>query len=670
MFYVPWYTDKVAPKMAQRPVMNDLRSMPGLEVPDHKSLKRARLDSMDLSLATQARPVKKQRVDSGAVQSSPRIRAQLPAKFECDRTLAQASSSAVVTSGASQNTSSGALTGVTDSTLVNDEILRAKATHAEETLANGCSMITPILGLQSVTPLQQVIENEFNMQILLKHNELRLIEQELAKCQTALEQLRRCELRPYPGHDHPSLSVSAGTGAAMTPAPGYTRPLHPPPHGVTDGPYSRHYQQWLLRDPHFDSAPVRSVVHQHEASAHAANRATRHAATAKKAAQKQPVISGKAPAVLQSLPNYPTTTSSPKGSPLVLRRSTDGVLVKLICNNCLRGNFSSIQGFLNHCRIAHKVDYKSHDMAAVDCGRPLDDLELANLAPETLNAPPHKPSASRASSAVSTPYKNMNLVHPLNHTGAPIRQTSFVAHKAAAPKRSRAGIPKLLPSVPSKPDSTPFQPSSQAPHLSAYLAKHGLGGNLDQAITTAKQRVDLGAEEYSLSPDAPELSPTFPVAGARMPSGTSRAGSLAPPGGISRPPSRKGHREPTGSQRHRPSPLVPLPAPPITARHGNHVEIPESPQDRSMNLSPHTADSNPGLVSDHEDEDEHGSGSEEDDETPPHPSAQAAAHPFGMRRPTCADDMDVDVIVDDEMGEHGVVIRRNSMVRAGSPSRK
>jgi ADA HAT complex component 1 len=99
-------------------------------------------------------------------------------------------------------------------------------------------------------------------------------------------------------------------------------------------------------------------------------------------------------------------------------------------------------------------------------------------------------------------------------------------------------------------------------------------------------------------------------------------------------------------------------------------ELPESPHDPTLDLSPHTADSNPGLVSDHEDDD-HGSASEEE-------APQAA-----MRRPinvpgTCADNMEIDVAVDDDMDENGVIIRRGSMFAederglrgAGSPSRK
>jgi GATA zinc finger len=42
--------------------------------------------------------------------------------------------------------------------------------------------------------LRNAIESHFGLEILLKHDELRLINQEMAKCQIALEQLRRCHL--------------------------------------------------------------------------------------------------------------------------------------------------------------------------------------------------------------------------------------------------------------------------------------------------------------------------------------------------------------------------------------------------------------------------------------------------------------------------------------------
>jgi len=519
-----------------------------------------------------------------------------------------------------------------------------------------------------LTPLQHVIENEFSMQILTKHNELRLIEQELAKCQIALEQLRRCELRPYPGSEHPVESVCAGVGPAITPPSGYTQPTYSAPHGVTDGPYSRHYRHWLLHDPMFDAVPV-PVQTPTDIAHSAAYRPTRLSGTARKSIGRASAVPARGLDAMHSIPNYPVTGPKDKSAPLVLRRSTDGQLVKLICNNCQRGNFSSIQGFLNHCRIAHKVDYKSHDAAAVDCGRPLEEHEAAHLPPEIQHAPPPKPTANRSSSVVSTPLKN--LVHPMNVVGG----VSVTPRVPSRPSARSAQVPKPAPISSGRQSSqtsgSSFKPSAQAPRLSAHFAKYNLGGDLDQAIADAKQKVDLGADEEIASPELfGPMSPSAPWAGSRTVAGAagSRPGVLAPPGGFGRPSSRKGHREPT--PRHRPAPLVPdpghQPGSGLKQEQQHGGEIPESPQDHSSTLSPHTADSNPGLVSDHEDDD-HGSASEDE---VPHRTAAAAPgtgmpHPLTtVGRNSCTDNMEIDVAVDDDMDEHGVVIRRNSMLAA------
>lgn len=99
-----------------------------------------------------------------------------------------------------------------------------------------------------------------------------------------------------------------------------------------------------------------------------------------------------------------------------------------------------------------------------------------------------------------------------------------------------------------------------------------------------------------------------------------------------------------------------------------------SPQDHvSLNLSPHTADSNPGLVSDHEDDDHSDSGEDA-------PQEEVIAQPPSLTvgATNCSDNMEIDVAVEDDVGRDGVVIRRNSLLmdddralRApGSPSRK
>lgn len=58
-----------------------------------------------------------------------------------------------------------------------------------------------------------------------------------------------------------------------------------------------------------------------------------------------------------------------------LYRRTDGIIVKLTCPTCLRSNFSSAQGFLNHSRIAHSKEYTSQDAAALQCGEILPNEE-------------------------------------------------------------------------------------------------------------------------------------------------------------------------------------------------------------------------------------------------------------------------------------------------------
>ncbi|EGW33717.1 uncharacterized protein SPAPADRAFT_147673 [Spathaspora passalidarum NRRL Y-27907] len=58
-----------------------------------------------------------------------------------------------------------------------------------------------------------------------------------------------------------------------------------------------------------------------------------------------------------------------------LYRRTDGIIVRLTCPDCQRSNFSSAQGFLNHSRIAHAKEYTSQDAAALKCGEILPQIK-------------------------------------------------------------------------------------------------------------------------------------------------------------------------------------------------------------------------------------------------------------------------------------------------------
>lgn len=526
---------------------------------------------------------------------------------------------------------------------------------------------TAALSGSELTPLQRSIENVLNLQILMKHREQRLIDQELAKCQIALEQLRRCELRPYPGVKGPSSAISAGTGSSIEPRPGFTRPSNPTPYGVTDGPYARHYRQWLIPDPQFDSVSHSSQLLQ-ETSAQA--RSTRTGASARKSTSKSYATPARTSEHLQSIPNYPAHIGKDKSSPLVLRRPTDGQMVKLICNNCQRGNFSSVQGFLNHCRIAHKVDYKSHDAAALDCGRPLEKHEVSSLPPEAHKTTGPKP-VMRLTSSTST----KNSVNPLNQKAEQAR--GLVVATPVVDATRPAAVRPVRPLAAAAPPNAeafhapPLVKSAETPYLSAQFAKRGLGGDLQLATAQAKQKVDLTQEESEeIAADAlDENSPTQP-GGSRSAPTNGRAGMLSAPASIERPPSRKTHRQPA---RPRPSPLAPSSN--MHSTRQDHHEIPESPQEHDSNLSPHTADSNPGLVSDVDDDDE--VASEEEAPTVGMAEDSGSPHPLGISR-TCGDEMDIDVEIQDHHPEdHGVLVRSRSVMAAadvrrsaGSPSRR
>lgn len=569
--------------------MDKMRASPMVEIPMLNKLKRKRTDSAE-SPSVRAHDFKKLRPDS--VESSlpplaaspqplaPSKPALAPAQpvTQTRETVIAAPAPVLDTSKAVPVQEPSSLHTPTLSTASTDLHSSDKTMGASQSTSQVDPQIFATPDVLGFTPLQQVIESEFNMQILMKHNELRLIEQELAKCQIALEQLRRCEIHPYPGSRGMAEAVSTGTGAAVNPPTGYSRPSHPAPYGVTDGPYSRHYKQWLLRDPQFDALPFHMLQPEHS------GRPTRNSGSARKSVGQPFSFPGRPAEKMPSLPNYPTAPTKEKNSPNVLRRS-DGKFVKLICNDCQRGNFSSIQGFLNHCRIAHKVDYKSHDAAAWDCGRLLDDDELANLPSETQQTPVPKPSVSRTPTVVAPPPPpRSNLVHPLNaSTGAAVPHSRPTQATA-----SRKAVPSLSRPAPSGPKA-PLTPSAELPRLSAHFAKYNHGGDLAKAASEAKQRIDLfGHEDDLTSPDISEQN--SPIAASHA-GGASRLSSLGFNNNSRPTTGSKSSRQPS---KPRPSPLAPS-TNLTTAQEPSRSELPSSPHSHAS----HTPSSIPDLSPPH-----------------------------------------------------------------------
>lgn len=669
IFRLAWCTDQAGDKKPDKALFPKMRQSPVVEIPIFNKLKRKRTDSPEPVLATEKDDVKRRRLLDSERQTTPGQ--PLHAHWRKEAYGAGKSKSA----SSNPPLHASRISGSTKESHPSSFAIGTKDCLDTVTQAVQQSRSDMSTDAKSATKedsdrskLQQVIEHQFNLEILLKHRELRLIEQELAKCQTALEQLRRCEIMPYPGSNGLSESVSAGTGPALKAQPGFTQPQAPAPWGVTDGPYARHYSKWLLNDPTFDSVPFHQVISPADAFAAAAEgRSTRNSSAGLGKASKSRTTRDSVGNFSQALPNYPLQTRG-KGGPLVIKRMADNQFVKLICNNCQRGDFSSVQGFLNHCRIAHKVDYKSHEAAAADCGRPLEDHET-HLIPQA--QPPSTGTTVKTPTPKMAPPANHSttaFVHSLN---APImprntwkRQSvsnalsrSSVSHgQTAKPKSSRK---RSISSVVSSFHALPLVASSSNPYLSAQFAKRGLGGDLQRAATQARETIDLEIEAADDEESAPSSRKnSFFQANTPTPAAIHSE----------RPQSRKGQRQPAA--RPRPAPLAPHPASNLGA-----TEIPDSPND--PNLSPHAADSNPGLVSDHEDDD---AASELDEVRSErhHSPAPAPVSALGSLRGGCGTDaMDLDIEVEDDGDGHSVLIRPRSLGlqslqtlrnAAGSPS--
>ncbi|KAI5248620.1 hypothetical protein E4T43_01220 [Aureobasidium subglaciale] len=661
IFRLPWCTDPSGDEKPEKAMFPKMRQPPGVEMSLLTKLKRKRSDSQSFeSLPAFDHPKRLKLSDVDTDLSLPEERqrdAPIDIKTSDTELPSCANDASQYMKNDSPLKSDVSFTASGAKTMDSSFPLSAKPTQPLKTNDK-----PEILEATKESQLQDVLEHQFNLEILLKHRELRLIEQELAKCQTALEQLRRCELIPYPGASGLSESLSSGTGPAIRPQSGFTQPQAPSPWGVTDGPYTRHYARWLLNDPTFDSVPFSHVmpaldnyVMQPE------GRSTRNSGATVVKTGRSRSMRDSFGNLNQALPNYPAHARGKQG-PLVIRRLADNLFVKLICNNCQRGDFSSVQGFLNHCRIAHKVDYKSHEAAALDCGKPLEEDE-SHLIPQ--GVPAAAPGALKPQQATKPVVPQVvapppaGFVHPLNTQTLP----RFTWKRQADEARASASQPRTRRPTLSKPTTSsaaasfhakPLVGSSFAPYLSARFAKRGLGGDLQHATTQAREKVDLGPEPVEDDQIMTRLSETPKPVGT---SGFSVSRPVVTPAN-DESQSRKGWCSPVS--RPRPAPIM--------ARH-----VPVGMMDSTPDLSPHAVDSNPGLVSDHEDDD---APSDLDDvRSERHQSPGAVSRLDALRDRTCGDelDMDLEVDVDDEAEGHSVLIRPRSlglqMRSSGSPSR-
>ncbi|PLN77294.1 hypothetical protein BDW42DRAFT_177036 [Aspergillus taichungensis] len=501
----------------------------------------------------------------------------------------------------------------------------------------------PRSGQVDVDRLRDTLGAQLSLEVLLKHNELRLIDQEIAKCQVALEQLRRCAEIPYPSAQLGGLSqsVSSGTGMAVyAPGNGPT-PLSPAPWGVTDGPYTRHYARWLLPDPRFDGGELVPATPLLSAAGVAGatpveGRSTRgNPGDLGALAGKSRPQRGSSLSKLQSLPNaYPAPKE--KAGPMIIRRKSDGIMVKLVCLDCRRDNFSSTQGFINHCRIAHGRNFASHDAAAMASGETVE----VDDAGAVVGGKSETPATTTTPATATTP----GYVHPLIRSAhgieplTPGRSTSS-AVETPRPTGSSGPVKSATPAPTEALSPRAFLGSPDTPHLSSLMRHRGVGLDLDRLVGEAKTTVDLSA--YPSDEGESDSEPEQPTAHA-----AGNPGPPPPPGStVGRQPMRTtvsqttsrwpGSRKGVDPSSHappaletltptRPGPSYPSYGPSPLANPGPDDAMRDADSmDRAANLSPNTIESTqaPSLVSD---DDDYGAAS--DSESPGPSSSEAGDH--------------------------------------------
>jgi len=611
IFRLPWSTEPSSDEaLAEKMYLHKQhRPKPRIEIPTLKDIKRKRVDSAESSPkhALHVKKLKSER--DGAVQPSPvpprgvdavadfkphvfSVNHDKPVKQECAGgnvgTFQVWKEKDPSTPGVTTPSISSPALAPTPATTDNVSGSAVDAFAITET-----AMADPDSNLDK---LRAIIEAHINLEILHKHNELRLIDQELAKCQVSLEQLRRCELMPYPGSAGPSQAVTQGTGKSLKSPAGYTEPQYPAPWGVTDGPYARHYATWLLPDPAFDPwrANGGSVV------------GTPMTTRGNRANRVSP-FDFHVPAPVARTSRTSTGNRQDSGNtsgrdPMIMKRQADGEWVRLRCSVCHRSNFNNIQGFLNHCRIAHHQDYKSHEQAAIACGEVVQVDEAAMAASESAAPTPIAPAPTPRVNSMPLPTPAPRSAVEFFPVTTPVEQphvNSLIVQGAVHKPLDRVvdlgstGSPK--PTVARS--SMKKSKDNQAPHLSNLMQRRGIPiEGLHTFMVDAKKKVDLSVYDVHSDSEHDHQDGKSKKSKQKKPKSNMQRAHSTPSATKQTSAKVVGRQGPT---------FAVMPPPPATGI-GFHpsvfqhvIDTPSEEIDVEMELSPGTA---PGLVSDHEDD--------------------------------------------------------------------
>lgn len=487
-------------------------------------------------------------------------------------------------------------------------------TKTSETGRSNIDLQSQFKQVADISGLREAIETQFNLEILLKHRELRLIDQEMAKCQVALEQLRRCQVIPYPTSSVSAQNMQSSLGEYGLAYSTNNAP-EAPAWGVTDGPYTRHFERWLLQDPVFDDSYVEPPTPSSTVGKTLPERSTRGSKV-----ERTPVASvsraqrGSKSRLTASSQGHPE--SKEEKGPMIVRRATDGHMVKLVCLDCRRSDFSSTQGFINHCRIAHTRQFLSHDAAIEASGEELDADEGNAVDGNLAKGGP------TSAGLVHPLIRSAHLLQSANTNNTTTTTTTTTTEGTTHVQKKKKTISKALPSSVAAPSSQPLpvannrttllHPSPQTPHLSALFAKLGRQVDLEALVVDATTRSETNPAElsdYDVEEDSVEEEQVEDRPQSRSTRGVIRGGVAASQ--YRKPNRNSSSRSYTvgydGSVDAPPKPAYPEKlsrhqpyTSPFNAEHADDSRLSTVEMNTPSNLSPNTTDPHPApsLVSD------------------------------------------------------------------------
>ncbi|KAK6338290.1 hypothetical protein TWF730_002354 [Orbilia blumenaviensis] len=342
-------------------------------------------------------------------------------------------------------------------------------------VSNAQDDLTPSERAARTHKIRDIINEQFGLEILLKHRELQDIEAELGRAEACLEQIRRCSIEEAMEKDG-RFDDPSGFTMAYAPAP-----------EVMNGPYSRDYRDWLMEER---VSTGRSKYHDVLAKDQSRNFviqrrgesvSTPHAQIGRP--QREATVAAAA-------------VQSQKRATICLHRQPDGTIVRLTCIDCKRDQFGSMQGFINHCRLAHQRDFQTHDHAAAVCGAPFDLTGYAGTLPP--------PRSNKASKYVSS------SVPPAGSRTTKSGSSAKNSAKATKKKTSAAVIADESSVLSTGPLTPPLQAEDitlrktiQTSHLKEYLGKKRIDvDNLDTMVEEALNRVGIVEEESEADDEA------------------------------------------------------------------------------------------------------------------------------------------------------------------------